>query len=466
MKRLEWRWFAINSARGLCLVAAVLGSALAGAAETRPQYGGTLHIAMHAAPTSLDPADQNLTDSFARRSLMRLIFDTLIAADRNGRMQAFLAESWQAVDADRRWQFRLRHGVKFDDGTSLTAEIAAASLRTANPLWKVSTEGDSVIIEPGGSDPELLAELALARNAIVKRNTDGQLGGTGAFHVVDWQPAKRVTLAAEENCWRGRPFLDGIEIEMGRSYRDQAMALESGRADMIEVPAEQAHRAGLEGRTVVSSLPVELLALIFRTDAASPTEKTLRESLALSVERSSIRNVLLQGAGQPAGGILPTWMSGYGFVFPTNADLARARHDREQVRNISVWSLGYDVSDPLARLLAERVVLNARDAGLTVQPSATASPDLRLMRIPLVSANPWIALEGAAGSAGSSAMKSRTGSVEELYAAERAALATQRMIPLFHLPASYAATAALKNWTVQADGSLDLTSAWLRSTQP
>jgi MarR-like DNA-binding transcriptional regulator SgrR of sgrS sRNA len=64
------------------------------------------------------------------------------------------------------------------------------------------------------------------------------------------------------------------------------------------------------------------------------------------------------------------------------------------------------------------------------------------------------------------AMKSKTGSVEELYAAERAGLATQRMIPLFHLPASYAATTALKNWTVQADGSLDLTSAWLRSAQP
>ena len=466
MKRFAWRWFAINSARGLCLASVVLGTALLAGAETRPQYGGTLHIAMHAAPTSLDPADQNQMDSFARRSLTQLMFDTLVAADRNGRLQASLAESWQASDGDRRWQFRLRRGVKFDDGTPLTSEIAAASLRIANPAWKVSADSDSVIIEPGAGDPELAEELSLARNAIVKRNADGKLGGTGAFHVVDWQPGKKLSLAANENCWRGRPFLDGIEIEMGKSYRDQAMSLESGRADMIEVPAEQAHRAELEGRTVVSSLPVELLALVFRTDAASPTDKALREALALSVERNSIRNVLLQGAGQPAGGILPTWMSGYGFVFPTDADLARARHDREQVLNIPAWSLGYDASDPLARLLAERVVLNARDAGLTVQPASTAIPDLKLMRIPLASANPWIALENVAGSAGLPAMKSKTDSVEELYAAELAALATQRMIPLFHLPASYAATAALKNWAVQADGSLDLTSAWLRSYQP
>ena len=445
---------------------AALGFALHAGAETRPQYGGTLHIAMHAAPTSLDPADQNQTDSFARRSLTLLMFDTLVAADGNGLIHASLAESWQPSDSERRWQFRLRRGVKFDDGTALTSEIAAASLRTANPAWKVSADGDSVIIEPGAGDLELPAELALARNAIVKRSADGKLSGTGSFHVVDWQPGRKLTLAANENCWRGRPFLDGIEIEMGRSFRDQAMALESGRADMIEVPAEQAHRAGLEGRTVVSSLPVELLALVFRTDAASPTDKALREALALSVERSSMRNVLLQGAGQPAGGILPTWVSGYGFVFPTDADLARAQHDREQVRNISAWSLGHDANDPLARLLAERVVLNARDAGLTVQLASTANPDLKLMRIPLTSADPWVALGSVVASAGLPAMKSRTGSVEELYAAERAGLATQRMIPLFHLPASYAATAALKNWTVQADGSLDLTSAWLRSNQP
>ena len=81
-------------------------------------------------------------------------------------------------------------------------------------------------IEREGSDPELLAELALPRNAIVKRNPDSTLSGTGPFHIVDWQPGKKLTLAADENCWRGRPFLDAIEIEMGKSFRDQMTALE------------------------------------------------------------------------------------------------------------------------------------------------------------------------------------------------------------------------------------------------
>ena len=53
--------------------------------------------------------------------------------------------------------------------------------------------------------------------------------------------------------------------------------------------------------------------------------KSLRQALALSVERGSIRSVLLQGAGQPTASVLPNWMSGYGFVFPIDTDLPRAR---------------------------------------------------------------------------------------------------------------------------------------------
>ena len=84
-----------------------------------------------------------------------------------------------------------------------------------------------------------LRELALPRNAIAKRKPDSKPSGTGPFHVVDWQPGKKLTLAAEEGYWRGRPFLDGIEIEMGQSFRDQMTALELGRADLVEVAPEQ-----------------------------------------------------------------------------------------------------------------------------------------------------------------------------------------------------------------------------------
>jgi peptide/nickel transport system substrate-binding protein len=456
MKLIVWRWLAVSS---------LLVAALSGWAETRPQYGGTLHVAMRAARASLDPADTSQADSATERSITLLMFEPLVAVDDGGRIRGVLATSWEASSGGARWQFHLRRGVRFHDGTTLTTEVAAASLRAANPAWKITAEGESVVIECESPDPELPAELALPRNAIAKRNTDRPVG-TGPFHIVDWQPGKTLTLAAEEDYWRGRPFLDGIQIEMGKSFRDQLTALDLNRADLVEVAPEQAHRVSLEGRRLINSAPIELFALVFARDAQTPEEKSLREALALCVERASIRSVLLQGAGQATAGVLPYWMSGYDFVFSIDADLARARHAREQARSIPTLSLGYDAGDPTARLLTERIALNAKDAGLSVQPKSGDNADLRLMRIPLASADPWIALAEVDAISAAPALKNKGGTVEDLYAAEQTLLATQRIIPLFHLPVSYAASTAVKGWGLRPDGTLNLADAWLGSAKP
>ena len=454
MRLIGWRWLAVSS---------LLITALAVQAETRPQYGGTLHIAVHAAPGSLDPADSVTAESFAGRSITLLIFETLVTTDDGGRINGGLATSWQASSG--RWQLHLRHNVKFHDGTALTAEIAALSLRTANPSWKVTTDGDSLVIECDAPDPNLLAELALPRNAIAKRNPGNPIG-TGPFHIVDWQPGKKLTLAANEDYWRGRPFLDGIEIELGKSFRDQLTALELSHTDLVEVATEQTHKGSLEDRRIVSSAPMELLALVFARDAQTPEEKSLREALALSIDRTSIRSVLLQGTGQATAGVLPNWMSGYDFVFSTDADLTRARHAREQVRTIPTWTLGYDSSDPVSRLLADRIALNGKDAGLALQPTSANTSDLRLERIPLSSADPWIDLAEVSAICETPLAKNKSTSIEGLYAAEQTLLASQRIIPLFHLPVSYAAAATLQDWNVRSDGTLNLADTWVRSGKP
>lgn len=456
MRLIVWRWLAVSS---------LLMAALALQAETRPQYGGTLHIAVHTVPTSLDPADSLTANSFAGRNIILLMFETLVTTDDSNRVRGLLATSWQASSGNAHWQFHLRRNVKFHDGTALTAEIAAASLRISNPSWKVATDGDSLVIECDGPDSELPAELAQSRNAIAKRSPDNPIG-TGPFHIVDWQPGKKLTLTANEDYWRGRPFLDGIEIEMGKSFRDQLTALELGRADLVEVAPEQAHRVSVEGRRIVSSAPVELLALVFTRDAQTPEERSLREALALSIDRASIRSVLLQGAGQATAGVLPNWMSGFDFVFYTDADLTRARHAREQVRTIPTWTLGYDGSDPVARLLADRIALNGKDAGLALQPTSAGTSDIRLMRIPLPSADPWIDIAKVSAICGIPPAKNKSTSIEDLYATEQTLLTTQRIIPLFHLPVSYAAAPTLQDWSVRPDGTLTMADVWLRSSKP
>ena len=454
MKRFEWHWLAISS---LLLV-------IAATAEVRPRYGGTLHVEMHAAPTSLDPVQLVAADSIGAASLTSLLFDTLVTIDDSGHVQPFLAESWQNSRGNQLWEFHLRRGVNFPDGSVLTGEVAAASLRVANPSWKITSQENMVTIEVDSADAEMLAQLALPRNAIAKR--DAQVSGTGQFHIANWQPGKMLMLAANEDCWRGRPFLDGIEVEMGKSFRDQMAAFELRKAEIAELAPDQMRRVVQEGRAMTSSARVELLALMFAKDAASPEERQLRQALGLSIDRSSIRNVLLQGAGEPAGGLLPAAISGYGFVFPATPDLQKARQLRGDIRTIPNWTLGYDGSDPLSRILAERIALNARDAGLSLRPTNAADSDLRLAKIPIASSDPSVALSELLTRTGLPLSKTMGASAQDLFTQEQAALATERILPLFHLPVTYATAPTVKDSDVNLDGTLNLQHAWLENSRP
>jgi peptide/nickel transport system substrate-binding protein len=450
MKHFAWLWLAASS----------LSFARMAVAQTRPQYGGTLHIAVREEMMSLDPRDPAATESITARNLLGLIFETLVTLDDRGRVHPALATSWQAAPGNQRWQLAIRRAVKFHDGTELTAEIAASDLRMANPAWKVFAEGDFVIVECDHDDPNLPAELALSRHSILKKN-GAVLSGTGPFRIEEWQPGRRLTLRAEENYWRGRVFLDEIEVEMGRNFREQLMELESGRVDLIEVAPEQEHRVAMEGVHVSSSQPVELLALFFAGDVQNADEKLLRAALAHCVERGSMRNVLLQGVGQAGATLLPDWMTGYGFSFSSDADLKLAQQEREQVRAVPNWTLGYDPNDTLARTLAERIALNAKDAGLILRPTTSSAADVRLVRVAMVSADSWVELESLAGHFGMPSPKASGSSMEDIYAEERELLAHQRVIPLFHLPVVWAASPALKDWAPGADGSWHPDEVWM-----
>ncbi|HMK22481.1 MAG TPA: ABC transporter substrate-binding protein, partial [Terriglobales bacterium] len=391
MRLSGWLWVAVTSV--------VLWRAAT--AETRPQYGSTLRAATSIAPTSLEPADKAQPESIARQNLTRLMFDTLLTMDDRGRLKPALAVAWQASSGNQRWEFRLRRGVKFHDGSLMTAQAVAASIRAANPEWTVVPGTDSVTIERDAPDPNVPAQLARARNAITRRSEGGTSVGTGPFYIRDWQPGKRLSLAANEDYWNGRPFLNGIEIEFGKSGRDQIMALDLGNADVVELPPDQTRRMNGEGKHVASSLPLVLMTLRFSREPQSADEGKLRRALGLSIDRTSIRNVVLQGAGEASAAILPDWLSGYAFVFPAGQDLERARQLCSEVKQTPTWTLAYDTNDPLARLIAERVVLNAKDARLVIQVAPTSNTDLRLERIPLASLNPRVALEAVALGAGS-----------------------------------------------------------------
>jgi ABC-type transport system substrate-binding protein len=443
----------------LCLCVC-LSLGLAARASTRPHYGGTLRIAMREAPASLDPS----SGQPGTAELMRLIFDTLTTMDAHGRVQPALALSWRSDPGDRRWQFTVRGGATFQDGTSVGSDAVAASLRSANPSWKVFAAGETVVIECDAATQNLPAILALPRYSIAKRSS-GKLSGSGPFAISNWDPGKKINLTARDDYWAGRAFVDAVEVQLGVSFHDQMLALDLNKADIVQVAPDQVRHLAGEGRHLANSAPSEWMALVFARDSQSAEETRRRKALGLSIDRPAMNNVFLQGGGEPAGGFLPNWVTGYAFLFPATVDLQSARRLLADVRPLTAWTVSYDVSDAMARVIAERIALNAHDAGLTIQTSNSTVPDMRVVRLPLPSLNAEVALRELA-SALSLPQPKFGGDASSLYSAESVLLQTQRVIPLLHLRKATGLSRSVRGWEDYPDGSWHLQNVWLEIGAP
>jgi peptide/nickel transport system substrate-binding protein len=489
MRRTAYLFFAAIS-----LLVAASGPVVG---ETRPHYGGTLRVMLQTSPNTLEvPTNTTPTTPTDYRDIARtlsLIGDPLVSLDAQDRPHPALAVAWQSDASARHWQFTLRPGVKFHDGSAASSTAIAQILGTLHPGWIVQASivrasivpstTDSVSIDSDAPMPSLLAELALPRNLLLKRNPNGVPIGTGPFLVAEWQPGKLLRLAANEESWAGRPFVDAVQIEFSKSLSDQAIAFELNKADMIEVAPSAS--IGLPQHTESSSasaslsLPVELLALVFSANSKAQDPR-LREALALAIDRKPIQSVLLKGAGDPAASILPNWMTGYSAVFSVRANPARAQIVLAGARQPALnqrYNLSYDPRDPQAQLVAERIALNAHEVGITLQVSLSGAEDLRLMRIVLPSPDPAMSLAEAARLLGlpqpeiPTALGNSSASLDDLYQAERNLLAGFAVIPLFHLPVASAASTRVHNWQPGrlggwGEAGSSLAGIWLAESRP
>src|SRR5215207_4733565 len=118
----------------------------------QPVHAADLSIALGADVTSIDPHFHNLTPN---NNVANHIFETLVAKDARGQLRPGLAESWRPID-DLTWEFRLRKGVKFHDGSDFTAADVAFSLErvpavpnSPSPFTTYSKQiTEKVIVDP------------------------------------------------------------------------------------------------------------------------------------------------------------------------------------------------------------------------------------------------------------------------------------------------------------------------------
>lgn len=381
MKRLAFLFLALSS--------------LIARAETRPRYGGTLRV--------------QLATMFAAEEIP-LVTEPLVRFDEHGEIAPVLARGWQSDAEKKRWRFLIR------SKTTAPAAVAAALGPAMKKLYgdvNVTSTAQTVVIQSDRPMPDLLERLA---------RTPAGIPGTGPFRVAKLEPGHRAILEANEDYPGGRPFIDTVEFTV---VPQRAAGYQLSGADLWELPVGISRRLIPEGMRVWTSSPLDLIALYL--PAAEPG---LRDALSFSIDRSAIVNVLTQRRGEVAQGLLPRWLTGYEFLFAAPFDAGRARDAAGPIKS-RTFTLGVPASDPLARSVADRIIVNARDAGLTLQVSMQPeTANVRLLHIRLNCADASRALREIAGNRNIGDPNSS----DALYHVERAILDEGRLIPLMHVP--------------------------------
>lgn len=459
--------------------------------ESRPRYGGTVRVLLHDKVISIDPLSEE-DHPMARDRVAALIFETLTSIDAQGRVRPCLASSWHSDQAKRSWQFRLRLA-NFHDGSLLTAADVAASLSRSNPGWKYSAPDRQTVTIDSPSPVQRMPEmLALEKYAIVRRQGEGSaavLTGTGPYKLYQWQAGEKALLSVNEDYWGGRAFPDAIEFQMGPSLREQLLDRQLGPYSAAELGLDQLRALEQTNQNVIISRPEELLALVFmQADSPArpgrkPVDSRVREALGLALNRGAINNVLLQRRGMPASGLLPQWLTGYEFMLPGSQNLDRARELRADAAAYVVITpimLAYDAADPLSKLVAERIAVDAREAGIVVQPYPEAhinsraarssmNADAVLLRVPLESIEPSVALVSFTDDLGlfseSTASILAAARPEELLENERKLLADHRLLPVAHLPQAIWLNNNVHNWQQLMTGGWQLDQLWVEGAR-
>src|SRR5262249_1019760 len=181
-----------------------------------------------------------------------------------------------------------------------------------------------------------------------------------------------------------------------------------------ELTLDQLRSLDGANQDILVSHPSDLVVILFLQPDAAPSIKAgrkavdprVREALANAVDRATISNVLLQRKSSAASGLLPQWLTGYEFLLSDLSDRARARKlvtDAGLGRLSSPLTLAYDFSDPVAKLVAERIVVDCGQVGISVRAygdahvntrsgQASVTADAVLLRLPLRSLEPSVAL--------------------------------------------------------------------------
>ena len=301
----------------LGLSAAASASLLSGKAHAAPQRGGHLRVATVQGSTtdSLDPAQ--LTSGMTS-FLQNTAHSQLTEVMPNGDIEPLLAESFESGADPSEWIFKLRKGVEFHNGKSVTADDVIASIDRhrgedsasatkafAEEIETMSKDGEhTVIFKLKSASVDFPVVLSAGSFAILP-SENGKIEtfqhGAGGYVIEDFQPGQFAKLKRNPNYYMSdRAFVDSAEILTIADSSARQNALVTGVVDVIgDVDAKTADRLARNGDiTVMDVTGTQHYTFPMRTDLAPFDNYDVRMALKLSIDREEVLAKILNGHGQ------------------------------------------------------------------------------------------------------------------------------------------------------------------------
>jgi len=300
-----------------------------------PVRGGTLQLAVDSSPAGLDP---QVATAFATFLITGEIYEGLVEVNERLGIQPALAESWKVSDDGLRYTFKLRSGVTFHNGQSLTSADVVYSFdrvrdpKTGSPLASrfnlvkeaKATAPNEVTFELTQPFAPFLSELAglsIVPSEYVKGGGDLQRKavGTGPFMLKEWVPDTFILLERNPRYWRaGRPYLDALKFNIVPDAATRQVGLASSTYQFLP-NIDPSLAVTLKDTPGVKLLQTQDLSysLIGMNVSRKPFDNPkVREALNYAIDRKALVQAVYFGNGTPAGPLSPALKS---WASPTSA---------------------------------------------------------------------------------------------------------------------------------------------------
>lgn len=301
-------------------VAAAIGLAGAPLPARAAQPGGTIRIAQNVPAGAIDP--MTIADSGGVTVLCQ-VAETLVLSGADLVAHPVLAESWAPNQDGSVWTFKLRRGVKFHNGRTMTADDVVATFdRLADPamgsnalsalsgtLSKGGTRKvDDHTVEfhldaPNGNFPYAVSTdnyNAVILPADYAGDFEQHMTGTGPFKLEKYVPKVGASFVRNDDYWGARALPDRLEFSFYTDYQPQILALQGGQIDVIQqMPVLQG--VGLLNNPAIDIISTPSTAhqqVHMRVDLDPFKDKRVRRAIALCMDRPKLVQGLMKGRAQ------------------------------------------------------------------------------------------------------------------------------------------------------------------------